>query len=169
MIPGTDGGNGRDSGLRGDAIVADDDTAADFLVGGVDTLHGEQGNDVLQGDFMNGGKGADRLRAGSDGLTGGRGRDRLYGDWAVGGLAFDKVTLGGDLMDGGDDDVLRGDAVSAEQVFGGNDALFRGAGRDTLRCEFGIDGFQCGTEYDVADGGPDVDSADAACEAQSNM
>ena len=138
-----DGGSGIDDvqGREGDDLVVGG-AGDDFLygdgndptvlnvIGGDDTLDGEEGDDQLWGgagqDQLFGGDGADQLigDAGNDVLFGEAGNDSLFGDSSL--FANEAGT---DLLDGGDGhDVLQGG--------GGDDRLEGGSGDDVLVGEF---------------------------------
>ena len=134
-----DGGDGIDDvqGREGDDLVVGgagndflygdgNDPTILSLVGGNDTLDGEEGDDQLWGgagqDQLFGGEGADQFvgEVGDDQLFGEEGDDSLFGD-----SPFFPSQAGTDLLDGGDgNDVLQGG--------GGNDQLEGGSGDDVL-------------------------------------
>ncbi len=148
-----DGGDGIDDmqGREGDDLIAGG-TGDDFLygdgndptvlnlLGGNDTLDGEEGDDQLWGgagqDQLFGGEGTDQLvgDVGDDALFGDAGDDSLFGDSPLfAGQAGNDVLDGGDGNDvlhaGGGEDDLHGGA--------GNDRLIGGAGSDTYRFNVG--------------------------------
>ncbi|WP_417435582.1 VCBS domain-containing protein [Hoeflea sp.] len=90
-----------------------------FVLGGDDTLDGDDGADVLYGDFhsvhVNGDAGL--LIGGADTLRGGAGDDTLHGDFGI--------------------EILTNGGVAS----GGNDTLNGGLGRDTLNGGGGADTF----------------------------
>ena len=148
-----DGGDGIDDvqGREGDDLIVGG-TGDDFLygdgndptvlnlLGGNDTLDGEEGDDQLWGgagqDQLFGGEGADQLvgDVGDDALFGDAGDDSLFGDSPLfAGQAGNDVLDGGDghdvLQAGGGEDDLHGGT--------GNDRLIGGAGSDTYRFNLG--------------------------------
>jgi Ca2+-binding RTX toxin-like protein len=148
-----DGGDGIDDvqGREGDDLIVggigDDFLYGDGnnptvlnLLGGNDTLDGEEGDDQLWGgagqDQLFGGEGTDQLvgDVGDDALFGDAGDDSLFGDSPLfAGQAGNDVLDGGDGNDvldaGGGEDDLHGGA--------GNDRLIGGAGSDTYRFNLG--------------------------------
>lgn len=110
------------------------------LVGGNDTLDGEDGDDQLWGgagqDQLFGGEGADQI-------VGDVGDDQLYGeagdDLLIGDSPFFPGQVGADLLDGGEgDDVLQGGGGDDDlQGGGGDDLLLGGSGLDTYRFYLG--------------------------------
>lgn len=148
-----DGGDGIDDvqGREGDDVViggaGDDflygdgnDPTALNLLGGNDTLDGEEGDDQLWGgagqDQLFGGDGADQLvgDVGDDALFGNAGDDSLFGDSP---LFVNQA--GYDILDGGDgNDVLQGGGGDDDLHGGaGNDLLIGGDGLDTYRFNLG--------------------------------
>jgi len=149
------GGGGNDF-LYGDG----NDPTVLSLVGGNDSLDGEEGDDLLWGgagqDQLFGGDGTDQLvgDVGNDELYGEAGNDVLFGD-----TSFFPEQAGTDLLDGGEgNDVLQGG--------GGNDQLVGGAGDDVLYGELaanaataaGSDVLEGGTGSDSLNGGMGSDT-----------
>jgi Ca2+-binding RTX toxin-like protein len=150
-----EGGDGIDDvqGREGDDVViggagndflygdGNDPTVLNLL-GGNDTLDGEEGDDQLWGgagqDQLFGGDGADQLvgDVGDDALFGDAGDDSLFGDSL---LSVNQA--GNDILDGGDgNDVLQG--------VGGDDDLHGGAGNDLLIGGDGLDTYR----FNLGDG-----------------
>lgn len=148
-----DGGDGIDDvqGREGDDLIVGG-TGDDFLygdgndptvlnlLGGNDTLDGEEGDDQLWGgagqDQLFGGEGNDQMvgDVGDDALFGDAGDDSLFGD-----SPLFVGQAGNDVLDGGDgDDVLHAGAGEDDLHGGaGNDRLIGGAGSDTYRFNLG--------------------------------
>jgi len=150
-----EGGDGIDDvqGREGDDVViggagndflygdGNDPTVLNLL-GGNDTLTGDEGDDQLWGgagqDQLFGGDGADQLvgDVGDDALFGDAGDDSLFGDSP---LFVNQA--GNDILDGGDgNDVLQG--------VGGDDDLHGGAGNDLLIGGDGLDTYR----FNLGDG-----------------
>ncbi len=110
------------------------------LVGGNDTLDGEEGDDQLWAgagqDQLFGGEGSDQLvgDAGDDLLYGETDNDLLFGD-----SPFFSSQAGMDVLDGGDgDDTLQGGGGEDDLHGGaGTDLLIGGSGLDTYRFNLG--------------------------------
>ncbi|MCC2640052.1 MAG: protein of unknown function, putative Hemolysin-type calcium-binding protein [Nitrospira sp.] len=130
-VQGREGNDQLVGGAGGDLLYGDgNDPTALNVIGGDDTLDGQDGDDQLWGgggqDQLFGGDGADHLvgEVGNDQLYGEGGNDVLVGD-----SSFFPREAGTDLLDGGDgDDTLQGG--------GGNDELEGGSGDDVLLGEF---------------------------------
>lgn len=140
------GGDGDDlviGGTGSDFLYGDgNDPTVQSLIGGNDTLDGEEGDDQLWGgagqDRLFGGDGADQLVGdiGDDVLFGEAGNDSLFGDSP---LFVEQA--GSDVLDGGDgNDVL--------QAGGGDDDLSGGAGTDYLIGGDGLDTYR----FNLGDG-----------------
>lgn len=148
-----DGGDGVDDvqGREGDDFLAGgagndflygdgNNPTVPSLVGGNDTLAGEDGDDQLWGgagqDQVFGGDGADQLIGdlGDDKLYGEAGDDLLYGD-----SPFFPGQVGADVLDGGEgNDVLEGGGGDDDLQGGvGDDHLVGGSGLDTYRFNLG--------------------------------
>ncbi|MCY3786488.1 MAG: calcium-binding protein [bacterium] len=146
---------------------ADQLTRDMFRLPGDDTLHGGDGDDVIDGgaglDTLHGGGGDDYLRGGEgeDTLYGDAGDDQLYGqggnDALHGGEGSDYLSgsSGDDTLDGGGGaDRLHGDAGD-DRIDGGtgNDNIWGGAGADTLDGGAGNDQLWAGAGDDTLTGG----------------
>lgn len=126
-VQGRDGDDLVVGGAGDDALYGDgNDPTVLNLIGGNDTLAGDEGDDQLWGgagqDQLFGGDGADQLvgDVGDDVLVGDAGNDSLFGD----SLLF-ASQAGNDTLEGGEgNDVLQGG--------GGADSLEGGAGDDVL-------------------------------------
>ena len=105
-----------------------------------DSLHGNSGHDIIEGDLMFGGQDNDLMLGGygRDIILGGHGNDRLFGE-------NDDDQLYGE----GGDDTLFGS--------GGNDRLYGGPGNDRLFGEAGNDKLVGGAGRDVLFGGNGTD------------
>jgi Ca2+-binding RTX toxin-like protein len=172
-ILGGQGSDHLDGGVRSDFLDGGDD--ADHLIGGrnddtliggngVDDLDGGMENDTLDGgpgvDFLNGGEGSDTATYASSlvGIAANLRSDRVqFRDGTVADDLSSIENLIGtresDIISGDfDDNMLDGadgdDIVGDTNVFGGNDTVFGGAGRDLLQDGGGDDTFT---------GGPDAD------------
>ncbi len=131
-VQGREGDDFLAGGAGNDFLYGDgNDPTVLSLVGGNDSLDGEEGDDLLWG-----GAGQDQLFGGdgTDQLVGDNGNDQLYGeagnDMLVGDSTLFPAQAGPDLLDGGDgNDVLQGG--------GGDDELEGGDGDDVIFGEFG--------------------------------
>ncbi|MBL4807975.1 MAG: Hint domain-containing protein, partial [Rhodobacteraceae bacterium] len=129
---------------------------------GSDTLNGDEGNDIINGDggndIINGGSGDDTLNGGNgnDIINGGSGNDTIDGgngnDIINGGSGNDTITggQGDDTICGGEGD----DTITNGSTSNGDfDALFGGAGNDTIL----IQGGQGDAYVDGGDGNDIID------------
>lgn len=146
------GGNDTITGtLRDEFIDGGHDDDHLFAAGGMDTIEGGYGWDIIDalapttapaiGTFLYGGEGSDSIR-------GGRG-----GDWISGGSEEDTIDggIGADLIYGDEgEDHLKGGSD--------NDTLWGGNGSDTLEGGNGLDRLDGGDGYDVLYGGASNDT-----------
>jgi len=155
-----------------DEIIGNDGGNWLDLLGGNDTVRGEDGNDTIAAgsgnDIVDGGAGDDSVNgdSGSDDLSGGTGQDTLNGgqgnDNLSGGDGADTLygSTDDDTLNGGADaDYLRGDS-GHDHLFGdaGNDNLIGGSGNDELDGGAGADLLSGGDGNDVLFGSDGADS-----------
>jgi Ca2+-binding RTX toxin-like protein len=140
-VQGREGDDSLIGGAGNDFLYGDgNNPTVVALVGGNDTLDGEEGDDQLWGgagqDQLFGGEGTDQLVGdlGDDELYGEAGDDLLFGD-----SPFFVGQAGADLLDGGEgNDVLQGGGGDDDLHGGqGDDLLLGGNGLDTYRFNLG--------------------------------
>ncbi len=140
-VQGREGDDSLIGGAGNDFLYGDgNNPTVVALVGGNDTLDGEEGDDQLWGgagqDQLFGGEGTDQLVGdlGDDKLYGEAGDDLLFGD-----SPFFVGQAGADLLDGGEgNDVLQGGGGDDDLHGGeGDDLLLGGNGLDTYRFNLG--------------------------------
>ena len=174
FMVGTDGDDVM-VGLDGDDTILGGSGNDTICAGpGDDIALGEMGKDWISGDEghdrLGGGRGNDRVfgRQGSDVIFGGTGWDLLFGnrghDTIFGGKGNDRIfgSRGHDTIFGG---------KGNDRIFGdrGHDRIFGGFGNDSIFGRIGDDTVVCGPGVDFVNGGLGVDTADATCEAQTNL
>jgi Ca2+-binding RTX toxin-like protein len=156
VVNGVEGAGARYYGLGG-ADSIDASVANDTLFGGdgADTIHGasnstENGGDVNEADYYNGG-------AGADSILGGDGNDHIWGNeytttaGTTDGADTISAGLGNDYVNGNaGNDLIHGDD--------GNDRLYGGANNDTITGDDGNDYLQGNKGADSLDGGIGADT-----------
>ena len=173
-------GDGHDDVLIGDGLavlgVGKQTGGANTLKGGDDTLHGQQGKDVLIGDLLISNFENDKFEAGDDVLYGGTGNDILLGDGIADKDGMDSQGLArmladplgvlteeltGTYAEGEDPDAAADEAakakIEAKAARGGDDKLYGGSGDDILLGEGGNDTLDGGDGKDLVAGGTGAD------------
>ncbi|PLS20364.1 hypothetical protein C0U40_17155 [Amylibacter cionae] len=155
-----------------------------MVFGGVgnDTIKGQNGADILDGDddddyihagngddIVRGGSGNDELRGGhgDDRVTGGDGDDEIHGgtgkDRIYGGDGDDDIYggYGKDRIQGGDGDDIIAGGYGGDDILGGDgaDSIRGGRGRDTIKGGDGDDIIAGGAHDDTLFGGDGYDVA----------